>query len=76
MSEKSESFLRAILKGESGQILPWMVLMIVLFLGMAGLTLDLGHAYVCYRTLQASTDAAALAGAYEMGVNGTRLHPT
>ncbi|MGA7859274.1 MAG: pilus assembly protein TadG-related protein [Terracidiphilus sp.] len=68
MSEKSESFLVQILKGESGQILPWMALMIVLFLGMAGLTLDLGHAYVCYRTLQASTDAAALAGAYEMGV--------
>jgi hypothetical protein len=30
------------------------------------LVLDLGHAYVCFRDLQASTDAAALAGAWEM----------
>ncbi len=70
MSNKSQSFLSRFLRDESGQILPWMVLMMILFLGMAGLTLDLGHAYVCYRTLQASTDAAALAGAYEMGVSG------
>jgi Flp pilus assembly protein TadG len=45
-----------------------MALLTVLFLGMAGLTLDLGHAYVCYRELQASTDAAALAGAYQLSL--------
>ncbi|HEX3893417.1 MAG TPA: VWA domain-containing protein [Terracidiphilus sp.] len=55
---------------EDGQILPWMALLVVLFLGMAGLTIDLGHAYVAYRELQGSTDAAALAGAYAMGLNG------
>ncbi len=70
MSNSNQSFLSRFLRDESGQILPWMVLMMILFLGMAGLTLDLGHAYVCYRTLQASTDAAALAGAYEMGIKG------
>lgn len=53
-------------KSEDGQALPWVVLLTVLFLGMAGLTVDLGHAYVAYRELQASTDAAALAGAYAM----------
>ena len=47
-------FLR-IIKDQSGQILPWMVFLNVLFLGAAGITLDLGHAYVCYRELQAST---------------------
>jgi Flp pilus assembly protein TadG len=51
---------------QQGQTLPWMALMLVLLIGMGGLTTDLGHAYVCYRELQASTDAAALAGAYEM----------
>ena len=70
MSDSSRTFVSRFVRDESGQILPWMVLLMVLFLGMAGLTLDLGHAYVCYRTLQASTDAAALAGAYEMGVTG------
>ena len=59
-----------ILRNESGQVLPWMVLLITLFMGAAGLCVDLGHAYVCYRQLQASTDAAALAGAYAMTLSG------
>ena len=63
------SLLR-LLKNEEGQVLPWMMLLTVLFLGMAGLTVDLGHAYVAYRELQGSTDAAALAGAYAMGQGG------
>jgi hypothetical protein len=54
------------LKDESGQIIPWLVFLSILFIGVSGLTLDLGHAYVCFRDLQASTDAAALAGAWEM----------
>jgi len=57
-------------RNEEGQVLPWMVLLMVLFFGMAGLTIDLGRAWVCYRELQASTDAAALAGAYAMGISG------
>ncbi len=59
-----------VLRNESGQVLPWMVLLITLILGATGLTIDLGHAYVCYRQLQASTDAAALAGAYAMTASG------
>jgi Flp pilus assembly protein TadG len=51
-------------RNQDGQALPFMALSIVLYLGMAGLSLDAGHAFVCYRELQASTDAAALAGAY------------
>lgn len=68
MTDGMKSFLKAAIRNQDGQILPWMALLTVLFLGMAGLTLDLGHAYVSYRELQASTDAAALAGAYEMSV--------
>src|SRR5215472_6855856 len=49
-----------------GQTLPWMALLVVLLAGMGGLATDRGHAYVCHRELQASTDAAALAGAYAM----------
>lgn len=66
------SLLR-LLQEEEGQVLPWMVLLTVLFLGMAGLTVDLGHAYVAYRELQSSTDAAALAGAYAMSASGATV---
>jgi hypothetical protein len=58
---------------QDGQILPWMALMMVIFLGFAGLTIDLGRAWVYYRELQASTDAAALAGAYAMTQSGATV---
>lgn len=58
------------LRNEDGQALPWMVLLMVLFLGMAGITVDLGHAYICYRELQSSTDAAALAAANALAATG------
>ena len=64
------SLLLHLLADEAGQVLPWMMLLVILFLGMAGLTVDLGRAWVCYRELQASTDAAALAGAYAMTLSG------
>src|ERR1035437_362832 len=69
MNQSGGSFRARALKDQSGQTLPLMAFLIALFLGMAGLTLDLGHAYVCYRELQASTDAAALAGAYTMALS-------
>lgn len=51
---------------DNGQAIPWMVFFMALFLGSAGITLDLGRVYVAYQELQASTDAAALAGAYAL----------
>jgi hypothetical protein len=65
-----KSPLSRLVKDESGQIIPWLVFLSILIIGAAGLTLDLGHAYICYRKLQGSTDAAALAGAYYMTLNG------
>jgi len=62
------SFVKQSLKDDSGQVLPWVALLSVLFLGMTGLTLDLGRALTCYRELQTSTDAAAMAGAYAMSL--------
>jgi Flp pilus assembly protein TadG len=61
MKHSSESFLRRALKCQSGQAYISMILMIPLILGVGGLSVDVGHAYACYRQLQASTDAAALA---------------
>ncbi len=57
-------------KDERGQILPWMMLLSGVIFGVAGVTVDIGHAFVCYRQLQSSTDAAALAGAYAMSQPG------
>ena len=49
-----------------GQVIPWVAFMMFLFLGMGAFVLDVGHGYICYRQLQAATDAAALAGAKEV----------
>jgi hypothetical protein len=59
-------FLRRTFRDERGQILPWMVLLSGLMIGAGGLSVDLGRAYICYNQLKASTNAAAMAGAYSM----------
>jgi Flp pilus assembly protein TadG len=55
--------IRCWLKQESGQVLPLVAVMLVVLLGMAGLAVDVGHAFYCDRALQQAADAAALAGA-------------
>jgi len=56
----------AFLRGEEGQIIPWVILLMFFFLGMCALTIDVGHAMLVQRELQASTDAAALAAAQRL----------
>jgi Flp pilus assembly protein TadG len=53
-------------KNEGGQVLPIVALLLVCLLGMVMLVVDLGDAFYSYRELQASTDAAALAGAQDL----------
>jgi len=66
MNIHSESTFRRALKDQRGQVFPWVAFMMLLFLGMGAFVLDVGHAFMCYRQLQASTDAAALAGAMQI----------
>jgi hypothetical protein len=54
-------------------MLPVVALMMIVLLGMTGLVLDVGHVYMCFRELQASADASALAGATAMA--GASSHP-
>jgi Flp pilus assembly protein TadG len=68
MNRKNEFFLRRSIHGESGQTLVWSALLFALLLGVGGVTVDLGRAYVAYRELQASTDAAALAAAAQLPI--------
>lgn len=54
---------RRVHSGERGYVMPLVAGGMVAFLGLAGLTIDVGHAYVFYNRLQAGTNAAALAAA-------------
>jgi hypothetical protein len=51
---------------ERGQVIVLVVVMLVVLLGFAALVVDVGYAYYAHRSLQASADAAALAGAQEL----------
>jgi hypothetical protein len=53
-------------RGESGQILPLVVIALVALLGIAAFSIDVGYAYYAKRQLQAATDAAALAGSQDL----------
>jgi hypothetical protein len=57
------AFLCRALKDQNAQILPMMAIMMLGFIGMTGVVIDIGRVYYAYNQLQASTQAAALAGA-------------
>jgi Flp pilus assembly protein TadG len=50
-----------------------LIFIIVVLLGMAAMVIDVGYAYYAHRSLQASADASALAGAQELPNSG-RAH--
>jgi len=53
-------------RDESGQVLVLATIMMVVLIAFTGFAIDVGHAYLVQRQLQAATDAAALAGALEL----------
>jgi hypothetical protein len=54
----------AAIRDESGQIMPLLAVgLLIIMIGFSALAVDVGHAYFAKRQLQASADAAALAGA-------------
>jgi Flp pilus assembly protein TadG len=57
------TLFRRLLKDTRGQSAVMMAVSMIAFIGIAGITVDLGHAYVARQQLQNSTDVAALAGA-------------
>jgi len=61
------------LAGEAGQMLPLMAMLSALLLALGGICIDVGHAFVCKRELQASADAAALAGAYALSASNATV---
>ena len=59
----ADSFMRRIVRDESGVSMVWTLMLLPLILGVGGLGVDAGYAYIGYRELQISTDAAAMAAA-------------
>ena len=53
-------------RGDRGQILPIMTLVLIALLGIGAFAIDVGYAYYAKRQLQSATDAAALAGAQDL----------
>ncbi len=51
---------------ETGQVLLFALVAMVVLIAMVGFTVDVGHAYLVQRQLQAGVDAAALAGAQHL----------
>ena len=63
------SFVRRLLSDKSGQSMVWVGVSLTALLGMAGLTLDVGRAYVVRSQLQSVVNAAALAGVSGLASN-------
>ncbi len=59
------------IEGERGQVLVYMVIILVELLGMAAFAIDVGYGYFGKRTLQSQADAAALAGAQGLPATST-----
>jgi len=62
MKKRIASSIRRALRDQSGQTLPFLALTMVALLGMGGLVIDVGRAYVVRAMLQNSANAAAMAG--------------
>jgi Flp pilus assembly protein TadG len=57
------SFVRSILDDKRGQTIVMLAIGMATFIVLVGVSIDLGHVYYAIQQLQASTNAAALAGA-------------
>src|ERR1035437_7926591 len=60
------SFSRRLLKDTCGQSVPMLAVSMIAFIGIGGITVDLGHAYVARQQLQVSANVTAVAGAAAM----------
>ncbi|MEI2420173.1 pilus assembly protein TadG-related protein, partial [Arthrospira platensis SPKY2] len=55
-------------RGEEGQILPLIALLLPILIMMLGMTIDIGFAQANQRRMQTAADMAALAGARSMSI--------
>jgi len=70
MSSESKSIFRRTLRDESAAAAVLAAVLIFALVGFGALSVDVGFLYAAQRELQASANAAALAGARDIGVGG------
>lgn len=63
---RRQPFFTAAVADERGQVLIWVVMVLALLLGVSAFAVDVGHAMLVRKQLQASADAAALAAAQHL----------
>jgi hypothetical protein len=66
MNTFKRSFFWRVLIEQRGQVLPWVAISMVAFLGVGGISFDLGHAYIVRSQLQGAANAAALAAVTDL----------
>jgi Flp pilus assembly protein TadG len=71
MSRDMNRFFSGVLRNESGGVAAIVAVVLPVLLGLSALSVDAGYVYHAQRLLQASTDAAALAGAQVIGTGGS-----
>src|SRR6266850_5681941 len=67
----AHSYFRRVLRNESGAVVILVAVGIFAFIGLGALSVDVGYLYYAQRALQASVNAAAMAGAQDIGTGGT-----
>jgi Putative Flp pilus-assembly TadE/G-like len=72
MNLNAKSVLASVIKRQEGQILPWVAFMMISFAGISAFVVDIGRGIIAYHMLQASCDAAAMAGVQLMGSDFTQ----
>ncbi len=65
--------LRQLLRNKKGSVAFAATICMFSLLGLTAFSVDAGYAYLAYNKLRASTEAAALAGAKDIGVGGTPI---
>ena len=76
MKIEEQGRFERLLADERGQVLPLAALVLTVLLSMMALVTDVGHALYSQRELQATTDAAALAGAAALRTATTNAQVT
>jgi Flp pilus assembly protein TadG len=69
MNRNSTLLSKNLYTDQRGQMLPVIAFFMLTMLGMAGIVVDVGHAFFSYRLLLNATNAAALAGAQGLPFN-------
>jgi Flp pilus assembly protein TadG len=76
MKRNGNFSIGGLLRNEFGGVAVLVAVALPVLVALGGLSIDAGYLYYAQRTLQASTDAAALAGAQVIGTGGSAIDAT